>query len=145
MDFQRYRSQMSIALNRPKTLRRIKDQHWAACIMGHGNPYLGSLSPRGRYAIRVCIAKMVQGRNKPGRMHCVFAQKRRANVVHYHLLNIPLPVLLAQQILTQYRGGNFRDMFMLRDSRDFILGKATQCNTIFKRDHPDMLMHPRGR
>ena len=68
--------------------------------------------------------EVAQGRNKPCRMHRVFAQKRHANVIHYHLLNIPLSVLLAQQILTQYRSGNFGDMFMLRDSRDFVLGEA---------------------
>ncbi len=68
-------------------------------------------------------------------MRCVFALKRRANIIHYHLLDIPLSVLLAKQILAQYRGGNLRDMLMFRDGRDFIRSKAAQCNTVFKRDH----------
>ena len=54
-------------------------------------------------------------------MHCVFAQERRANIIHDHLLDIPLSVLLTKQILAQYRSGDFRHMLVLRDSRDFVL------------------------
>lgn len=78
-------------------------------------------------------------------MHCVFAQERRANIIHNHLLNIPFPVLLAKQILAQYRSGNFRHMLVLRDSRNFALAEAAQCNTVFERYHLRMIRDSSGR
>ena len=78
-------------------------------------------------------------------MHCVFAQERRANIIHNHLLNIPFPVLLAKQILAQYRSGNFRHMLVFRDSRDFVLAEAAQCNTVCERYHLGMVLDFRGR
>lgn len=68
-------------------------------------------------------------------MRSVFALKRRANIIHYHLLDIPPSVLLAKQILAQYRSSNFRNVLVLRDGRYFLRSKAAQCNTVFKRDH----------
>lgn len=79
--------------------------------------------------------KMTQRRGQLGGVLDIAGSDRRPNIIHQHLADSFRSMLLMQQILPQYRRGNFRHMFMLGDRGDLRLCQSAQADTVFKRDH----------
>ena len=60
---------------------------------------------------------------------------RLANIIDNHVTNFFAAVFERQEVLSECRCGDFRRVFVLRDSKHLFFGQATQSDAIFKRNH----------
>lgn len=60
---------------------------------------------------------------------------RLANIIDNHVTYFFAAMFEGQEVLSECRCSDFRQVFMLCDSKHLLFSQATQSDAIFKRDH----------